>query len=769
MDHFDPSEYLAVAMEEQNSTYTGLYWPQDGTMLPDVPPSAPAPMVEFPNMPITMEGGLQMEQNLHIAAPTFGLLSEVNGEEVLENGNEDDEHSANGMPIFKGLPSDYLSVVTDNLKDSSPVPSPADSSSSPLIKRVIQTSTNESRFRKDFFNADYEKVKLFRLHCTICDKHLGCAPWITERQMRQHKMLAVPVCRACYDFYGDIKFPVEDGSEIYCFWCGQGGNLFCCSTCPKALCKDCVRRNFGSKEIKNIETNDDWSCMVCKPEKIWPHRAILWGLQRYSKESRVRVATFPKEEKQIQLSKDSSHCCPHKSQGSNFLPVKLAPKKLMQTIPMVLIASIYHKSVLEQPDPPPAPSLYNAFNISSSFNNKNVATFRPTTPTQTQRPAMGAGPRPFSRLQSGWPRPSGALPPNHVHRSSAPNVASRHARPTTPRPHPFARGPFFRPIRPTAPMPSRLPALPQPTEVIDLEDDTPQTSNTSKTSHTTQTSLLLQKTLTPQTCHTPEKTQIPEHDISWLAKSITDIKETLTPLHMMLDQFKLSNVDLKTDFAKLTNYSERLSYNIKIAICSLAKINQDIADNKKMALDSQVSSVLSTIQKSITTELLVPSSQPVRTIQQPTITTAVVSTATPERPKETEAQERSPDPKASNDVPIPGPSPGDDDVPFALNPALLCETVMEVEGNKENKISNSPLKNLPTKNSVLNKKQSMPMFRKAVAKKMFPAAKRSTSDIQVIDLSDEESNDKFDSAFYCKKFNIKPCKVVVTRSDTKKD
>lgn len=87
------------------------------------------------------------------------------------------------------------------------------------------------------FLTDYERVKLFRLHCTICDKHLGCAPWLNERQMRLHKLLNVAVCRKCFEFYGDVNFPIEDDAELYCCWCGEGGDVFCCSKCPKIVCK----------------------------------------------------------------------------------------------------------------------------------------------------------------------------------------------------------------------------------------------------------------------------------------------------------------------------------------------------------------------------------------------------------------------------------------------------------------------------------------------------------------------------------------------------
>lgn len=106
-----------------------------------------------------------------------------------------------------------------------------------------------------FFFSDVQNVRFCRLHCTICDRHLGCGSDV-EDKVTVHNMLKVLVCKACYEFYGDGNFPCDavDNCEIYCRWCGQGGALVCCSFCPRVFCKVSIKNIvFEKKDGGNLK------------------------------------------------------------------------------------------------------------------------------------------------------------------------------------------------------------------------------------------------------------------------------------------------------------------------------------------------------------------------------------------------------------------------------------------------------------------------------------------------------------------------------------
>ena len=55
---------------------------------------------------------------------------------------------------------------------------------------------------------------------------------------------------------------VEDGNEIYCTLCGEGGSLLCCDDCDKSFCESCVDRISG-KEATLAAGDEHWTCYVC--------------------------------------------------------------------------------------------------------------------------------------------------------------------------------------------------------------------------------------------------------------------------------------------------------------------------------------------------------------------------------------------------------------------------------------------------------------------------------------------------------------------------
>lgn len=178
----------------------------------------------------------------------------------------------------------------------------------------------ELESKERIFSEGHPPIEYVRMHCSSCNCHLGTAP-LNQDNRYIHPLLNVLVCKNCYEFYcsGDFEKD-EDGSELYCRWCGQGGKVMCCSGCAFVFCQRCVRQNLGKRTLDLIIESDDWYCFACNPSQLVNLRILCATLFDYVKQEISEV----KQSGDIdRLKRDFSMCCSNKSAQQKYsMPVR---------------------------------------------------------------------------------------------------------------------------------------------------------------------------------------------------------------------------------------------------------------------------------------------------------------------------------------------------------------------------------------------------------------------------------------------------------------
>ncbi|KOX69581.1 Transcriptional regulator ATRX [Melipona quadrifasciata] len=176
----------------------------------------------------------------------------------------------------------------------------------------IPISQEESNYYKLMLGNDISSIRFQRLHCTACDIHIGSAP-ANAHNMFEHPVLRTLLCAKCRDFYGDGTFEQgDDATDMFCRWCANGGNLYCCSFCSNTFCYKCIKRNFDPILRKKIEADERWKCFVCDPRDLYNARGTCWALLKHI-QTMNRIfqnnGKLSQEEIDDRMNIDESKCC----------------------------------------------------------------------------------------------------------------------------------------------------------------------------------------------------------------------------------------------------------------------------------------------------------------------------------------------------------------------------------------------------------------------------------------------------------------------------
>lgn len=144
-----------------------------------------------------------------------------------------------------------------------------------------------------------DKIEEMKVQCTACFKQVNHH---TPNSIQRHPVLGVPICRNCKHFYeeGDWEKD-EEGSDVYCRWCGNGGEVLGCDKCKEhVFCKRCITRNCGRSKFAEINDSEEWNCFTCDPTPIFKERNLMFNLSKWAtekKKQKRKEKGTPKKEK----------------------------------------------------------------------------------------------------------------------------------------------------------------------------------------------------------------------------------------------------------------------------------------------------------------------------------------------------------------------------------------------------------------------------------------------------------------------------------------
>ncbi|XP_060531402.1 uncharacterized protein LOC132705017 [Cylas formicarius] len=252
------------------------------------------------------EEDMEMELDPSLLCPDISM--DVDEAPVITNDNAANEGNASPLP-YEATFSTLVDEVTG-------------------AEVIFDLTAEEMALRSQMYGKD-NPVQNTKIHCTACNVHLGSA--LNGQNNRfVHPLLKVLICKNCYHFYTSGEFEKdEDGSELYCRWCGQGGEVLCCSSCEFVFCKRCIKNNFGLKRFKEIRNSDDWNCYRCQPTQLARLRASCAEFIDYYRTELARVSSLAEKMPEL-MTTDYTGCnvvCNSKTQKKENGKPSQEPRK----------------------------------------------------------------------------------------------------------------------------------------------------------------------------------------------------------------------------------------------------------------------------------------------------------------------------------------------------------------------------------------------------------------------------------------------------------
>eukprot|EP00092_Neocalanus_flemingeri_P039757 GFUD01043296.1.p1 GENE.GFUD01043296.1~~GFUD01043296.1.p1 ORF type:complete len:610 (+),score=230.65 GFUD01043296.1:50-1879(+) len=219
--------------------------------------------------------------------------TEVNGDDsevILKPEGESENKEGEGDQLDESiLDQSEIGDTKDNL-DTSEVITVEDTNEGNVPSKTVpdvvfydKVSEEEKKFYEEN-GPTPESVDTMNMQCTACWKQVN--HHVTNNIMR-HPDLGVAVCRPCKYFYdgdeaGEEWEKDDEGSDVYCKWCAQGGEVVGCDKCTHVFCKRCITRNLGRKKFSEINDSEEWGCFSCDPSQIYKERALMYAFSKWA-------------------------------------------------------------------------------------------------------------------------------------------------------------------------------------------------------------------------------------------------------------------------------------------------------------------------------------------------------------------------------------------------------------------------------------------------------------------------------------------------------